>query len=93
MQCNVYNQHTFSDGSAWLKKNRVTFSSLTEFAYENYKAPTYSIKYVLSGTEHYLLAKQHFAVNSGQFLLVNKNQAVDTVISSKTAVDGFCIHL
>ncbi len=93
MLCNQYNINTFSDGSAWLEKNRVTFSSLTEFEYENYEAPTYSIKYVLSGTEHYLFGNQHFAVNSGQFLLVNKDQSIDTVVRSKTQVQGLCIHL
>jgi AraC-like DNA-binding protein len=76
------------------KKSRITFSKVkNDFHLENYDAPTYSIKYVLKGTEHYRIDNRKFPVSTGHFLIVNKNQPIDIWIKSKKEVIGLCIHI
>jgi AraC-like DNA-binding protein len=73
--------------------NRLTFSSLQDCQFQAYCAPTYSIKYVVRGTEYYVLDKKRFAVSQGKYLVVNNDHAIDLSIVSEKKVMGFCIHL
>jgi AraC family transcriptional regulator len=73
--------------------NRVTYSSFHHCEVEQYHAATYSIKYVLQGTEHYFVKGKKFSVSEGNFLLVNNDQPIDFYIRSRKRVNGFCIHL
>ncbi len=93
LQCNRFDQTLAGQPFAWTSGNRVTFSSLCHCEIEAYTAATYSIKYVLQGTEHYFLQGQKFSVSAGNFLLVNSQQPIDFFIRSRKAVTGFCIHL
>ncbi|HEV7780791.1 MAG TPA: AraC family transcriptional regulator [Chitinophagaceae bacterium] len=93
MNCNPYKESCFADGTAWLDRNRITFSTLTECHVENYQAPTYSIKYVLDGTEHYQLNGKNYPVGKGKFMLVNKDRPIDFSLRARKPVVGFCFHL
>lgn len=74
-------------------RNRITYSELSNLELTGYELPTYSIKYVCRGTEHYELQNRHYAVSKGNYLLVNKYQRSDVFIKSKKPVAGFCLHL
>jgi AraC family transcriptional regulator len=76
-----------------LTGNRVTFSGLTHCEMEKYTVDTYSIKYVLRGTEHYFIGNKKFSVSGGNFLLVNAGQPLNIAINSRQKVLGFCIHI
>jgi AraC family transcriptional regulator len=93
MLCHSFDPHAFTNGSAFADRNRITRSAVTDFAMDGYAAPTYSIKYVLGGTEHYRIDGRHFALGSGRFLVVNKDQPIDFEVRSARKVTGLCIHL
>ncbi|HEX8333019.1 MAG TPA: AraC family transcriptional regulator [Segetibacter sp.] len=93
MICNTLNPSGALDTWAWSCCNRITFSSLSSYDLKNYQAPTYSIKYVLQGTEHYFFNNRKYPVGKGSFLLVNKQQPIDFSIHSEKKVVGLCIHL
>ncbi|RYZ29700.1 MAG: AraC family transcriptional regulator, partial [Chitinophagaceae bacterium] len=93
LRCNYLNDTIPSAASTFHVGTRVTFSSLMNYEMAEYSANTYSIKYVLQGTEHYVLNRQKFSVSRGNYLLVNRQQAVDAVVRSTKKVLGFCIHL
>jgi AraC-like DNA-binding protein len=85
---------TLKESKFWTEsQNRVTFSSLKEAELENYKADTYSIKYVLEGTEHYTLGKRNVSVSAGNFLIVNARREIGFRLKSNKPVVGYCIHL
>jgi AraC family transcriptional regulator len=73
--------------------NRVNYSELSDWEAQNYSAATYSIKYVLEGTEHYKIDNKLRAVSAGQFLVVNNDRPVHAFIKSRKKVKGFCFHL
>jgi AraC-like DNA-binding protein len=93
MNCNTLNPTGSLDNWAWNSCNRVTFSSLTDYELKAYNAPTYSIKYVLEGTEHYFLNNRKVSVGARHYLLVNRDQPVDLIVRAKKKVIGLCFHL
>lgn len=93
MVWNTFRQNSFTDGSAFRDQNRLTYSSLNDISINNYQAPTYGIKYVLKGTEHYILGAKDYPVSAGHFLLVNNNVSMDVAIRSRENVEGICVHL
>jgi AraC-like DNA-binding protein len=56
-------------------------------------SPTYSVKYALIGTEHYVLNGRRMAVGAGRYLIVNKEQPFGTYFHSQRRVTGLCLHL
>lgn len=93
LQCNRLDNVGMAKPSAWNTGNRVTFSAVTDCGMAGYNAATYSIKYVVQGTEHYVLQGRKFSVGPGKYLLVNREQPVDCFVRSRKEVLGFCIHL
>jgi AraC family transcriptional regulator len=93
MLCNSFSRSDFSDRTGWMHQDRVNYSELTNLEYAGYQAPTCSIKYVLTGAEHYFFNDRKFSVGAGKFLLVNGYQTVDVMIRSKNKVQGFCVHI
>jgi AraC family transcriptional regulator len=94
MICTPFYNGTTIEGNYNSNQNRITYSSVANnFVLENFKVSTYSIKYVLSGTEHYLINKRSYPVGEGQFLIVNGDQPLDVMVKSKKEVTGLCIHL
>jgi len=93
LQCNRFDSSLPLEALPCIEGNRVTFSSFYNCEVEKYNAPTYSIKYVLQGTEHYFLHGKKFSVSAGNFLLVNNRHPIDFYVRSRKKVDGFCIHL
>src|SRR5918993_1902470 len=91
IQCNQFSDTVQPPPSRWVG-NRITFSDLTHCEIAAYEATTYSIKYVVSGTEHYFSNNKRYPVSAGHFLLVNKHQPVDILIRSRKKVTGFCLH-
>ena len=73
--------------------NRITFSRLLDCELEEYNAETYSIKYVMRGTEHYFINSKKFSVSAGNYLLVNSHQPLDVFVKSRQKVLGVCIHI
>jgi hypothetical protein len=69
LYCNRLDNVLAAKPAAWNAGNRVTFSSVTNCEIEEYSAATYSIKYVVQGTEHYFLQGQKFSVGPQKFLL------------------------
>lgn len=53
----------------------------------------FSIKYVVEGTEQYLLNKNNYNVNSGEYLLANSKCEGKVLVDSKTTVKGICIDI
>lgn len=93
MICNRLTNSTPFSKFAYANSNRITYSTLSNFTLEGYNAPTYSIKYVLAGSERYFFNKKKYVVNSGHFLLVNKDQLCDTQVLKRQRAAGLCIHL
>ena len=52
-----------------------------------------SIKLGHIGTEHYHFRSHHAQLQRGTYLLVNRHQAFDCFLRSKTPVEGFCFYL
>ena len=93
LQCNRFDSSLPINALLQREGNRVTYSSFHHCEVEQYHAATYSIKYVLQGTEHYIVKGKKFPVSEGHFLLVNNDQPIDFYIRSRKKVNGFCIHL
>ena len=93
LQCNRFDASLPIEALPQKEGSWVTYSSLHDCEVEQYKAATYSIKYVLQGTEHYFLHGKKFSVSAGNFLLVNNHHPIDFFIRSRKKVNGFCIHL
>ncbi|HVF95950.1 MAG TPA: AraC family transcriptional regulator [Flavisolibacter sp.] len=93
IQCNRFTNAALGVRNEWKKGRRITFSSLSDCEIENGQAETYSIKYVLQGTEHYFIDGKKYSVRQGEFLVVNNRCPVGAMIRSKKAVTGLCIHL
>ena len=53
-------------------------------------SPTFSLKYVIKGTEYYKVNGRAHHVNQQNFILTNPNQKTEIEIDSKTDVDGAC---
>ncbi|HEY0976925.1 MAG TPA: AraC family transcriptional regulator [Flavobacteriales bacterium] len=53
----------------------------------------FSVKYVRSGTEHYVVDGNSFPVRAGHYLLVNRTNRCHATIDSPTPVEGLCIDL
>ncbi|HEX2606416.1 MAG TPA: AraC family transcriptional regulator [Flavisolibacter sp.] len=93
MDCKILTEDTGHDFARWPDKERITLSTLKQWQIEKYKAGTFSIKYVLEGTEHYYIQGKRFSVSGGNYLIVNANQPVDVLIDSRREVRCFCIHM
>jgi AraC family transcriptional regulator len=93
MICDRYCATKLSEDLSTRDRNRITFSSVKDEEFEQYQSPTYSIKYVLKGTEHHILNNRNIPVSQGRFLVVNCNHPSDLVVHSKKEVLGLCIHL
>jgi AraC-like DNA-binding protein len=91
--CNRLDNDLMKKPEAWTAGNRVTFSAVTDCEIVEYNATTYSIKYVVQGTEHYFIQGRKFSVGAGNYLLVNRQQPIDVFVRSRKEVLGFCIHL
>jgi AraC family transcriptional regulator len=87
MLCNSFNPEKVAN------VNRINYSELKNCVVENYSCPTYSLKYTISGTEHYLSGHRSFAVGQGRFFLVNKDTPLDVEIYAQRPVRSFCIHM
>ncbi len=72
--------------------NRMDFSVLKEF-YSKKPYRDFSIKYVLSGTEHYLINGKQYDVKNNEYLLANKFSEGHAEVNSKEFVKGICICL
>ena len=92
IQCRHLTEENSKMFSNWIG-NRITYSSLKNFNLQNYSAETYSIKYVVDGTEHYSAGKKKLSLHAGNFMLVNNDQPLNISVQSKEPVNGFCIHL
>lgn len=71
--------------------NKVIYSSLNSFESKR-SSRGLSVKYVHRGNENYYLGDKRYAVNAGQFLLVNHQQEVATAVHSRVAVEGICLY-
>lgn len=91
--CDTFNGETLTKHPLGLNRNRVSLSSLHTLEKANLQSPTYSIKYVLNGTEHYLLNGRHMRVGANRYLVVNSDRPFDTYIKSSRKVTGLCLHL
>ncbi len=72
--------------------NRMDFSILKEF-YSKKPYRDFSIKYVLSGTEHYLVNGRKHEIKNNEYLLANKFSEGYAEVNSKEYVKGICINL
>ena len=93
MVCNFLNHENVSARILPELSSRITYSDLRQYELYNYQAPTYSIKYVLQGSEHYVLNNRRIILRPGNFLLVNSHQSLDCFVQGKQPARGFCIHL
>ncbi len=72
-------------------ESRCLYSRLSQFEKSEEAAP-YSLKLVLSGTEHYQLRGRNYSLKENEFLLVNKGEYLSTIVDSKSIVEGICIY-
>jgi AraC-like DNA-binding protein len=71
--------------------NKIIYSKLNTF--ESRRASQgLSLKYVYSGDESYFLSGRRYRVRSGEFLLVNHQQEVETAVYSEKPVEGICLY-
>ena len=92
MKCNFWDNTGFKNVN-FSKPSWVTFSEITDLEMANYKANSYSIKYVMQGSEHYVYQNRRYIVGAGRFLLVNREQPLDLFIKGKKKARAYCIHL
>src|SRR5689334_18248584 len=93
LRCHQLNSELGLDYKEWPDAERITLSSLKNWEAKDHQAGTFSIKYVLEGTEHYFIHGKKFSVSRGQYLIVNARQNVDILIDSRKEVKCFCIHM
>src|SRR5688500_10031996 len=93
MICNLLHNENKTQSSGSKERNKAIFSCLTEYHLQSYHAPAYGIKYVIEGTEHYMLNHKRFAVSAGHFLIVNKEQPLDVTLHSKKYIKGLCLDI
>lgn len=72
--------------------NVFNVSSLHEF-YHPIGTMDFAIKYVMEGTERYVINKQPYDVVSGSYLLLNGAKEGHVEIDSKKDVKGICIYI
>ncbi|MFT3908533.1 MAG: AraC family transcriptional regulator [Ferruginibacter sp.] len=72
--------------------NVFNVSSLHEF-YHPVGTMDFAIKYVIEGTERYVINNQAYDVNSGSYLLLNGAKEGHVEIGSKKDVKGICIYI
>ena len=73
--------------------NTVNHSNVKE--YDDYVASSSAcgIKFVIKGTETYVINNKVFAVSANQFLLINKGQDYLCNVKDKDYVEGVCLYL
>lgn len=93
LQCAQLDRELGKDFKQWPAAERITISTLKKWEMEDFRAGTFSIKYVIEGTEHYFIHGKKFSVSAGQYLVVNAHQSVDILIEASRDVKCFCIHM
>ena len=73
-------------------KNYIVRSSLTSFSQASKNAGL-SVKYVLSGMEHYRIDGNALPLNSGQFLVVNQGQEIECKLEGERPIQGLCMYV
>jgi AraC family transcriptional regulator len=73
-------------------ENLTNFSLLHDIS-EQFKFRSFSIKYVLEGTEHYQVNGNKYYVHKGEYLLANALCEGSVEIDSKKTVKGICIDV
>lgn len=69
----------------------IRVSQVTEF-YKPLHASAFSLKVVLQGSERYRVNDRMYKVDAGEFLLVNKNSALEMDIQTKKPATGICLY-
>lgn len=72
-------------------EGKVIFSDLEKFQAKGL-TKNYSLKYVLEGKEEYIINNTKKKVYSGQFLMVEPGQNVETKVDSLNPAKGICIY-
>src|SRR3954471_18541370 len=74
------------------ENNVIDFSSFRQFQ-ARFSSRSFSIKYVLSGTELYRINSRDYTINKGHYLLTNAFTNGEVVIDGVQDVQGICIEL
>lgn len=72
--------------------NIVVFSSLKEF-YHPIKSQGFAVKYVLDGSEKYIINGKKYDVKAGRYLLTNYQLEGRVEIESSKNVNGICLNI
>lgn len=73
--------------------NRVNHSRLKEYNEHVNSSIACGIKFVIKGTENYLINNTVHTVKENQFLLINKGQNFYCSVREKNVVEGICLYL
>ncbi len=74
------------------EQNIVDVSSIKQLN-SRFRSGSFSVKYVMTGTEHYTVSGKHYPVGAGRYLLTNACSAGEIVIDSQQPVQGLCIEV
>jgi len=86
----TFNATTFQTINS--KKNVAVRTALNSFE-GTVSSSGLSIKLPLNGVEHYRIGKSEYAIQPGNFLLVNKGQEIGCRLKSKQNIESICIYL
>lgn len=79
------NPGTIASGSDIKVSSLLSYESVLE------KSP-FSVKFVLSGEEHYTINRQTYTIGSGSFLIVNEESPLELEIKGETTTTGVCFY-
>lgn len=73
--------------------NTVNHSKVKEYDEHTRSSSACGVKFVLSGTETYIINNKKHMVGANQFLLINRGQEYSCTVRDKEYVEGICLYL
>lgn len=73
--------------------SKIAISRLNHITAHVGQTKMYGIKYVIKESETYIVNKQRYQVNEGQYLVVNKGQDLGVDYKNKHTVHGLCAYI
>ncbi len=72
--------------------NLLCISSINQF-YKPVESTGFAIKYVSDGIERYTIEKEHFAIQTGFYLLMNGHKEGKVYVENQSNVKGICVSI
>ena len=88
-----YGPGAITDFLPSFENNKIAISRLNKISAHVGQTKTYGIKYVIKESETYIVNKQQYKVNEGQYLVVNKGQDLGVEYKNKQTVYGLCAYI